>query len=145
MTYATVSDIQAYFQNITFADSPATSPTLTRVTTLLADSEALVVAMLTPCVQMPITGTNNLALMKQIIAKYTAGEIDRMFRESFNNPQGYEKLNYKRDLKKDALDLIDMIKENKISIGTRPQSISYCVTDSDGEVIEPVFTKTMQF
>lgn len=78
MAYATASDVQAEFKDVTFSTSTAVSST--DVASFLEQEEATLNGLLSPVYTVPITGTMALSICKMLLIKLVKARIVAIMR-----------------------------------------------------------------
>lgn len=112
MSYATTSDIQGEFKNITFSGS--TAVTSTQVSGFLTDADAMINARLAPKYQVPITGSNSLVIVKLIAIKLVKHRILEIIKVKTGKTSEDQDSQGKKTLEEQAFDLINDIVKDKL-------------------------------
>jgi len=142
MAYCLIADVQAYFKNTTFTSG--SSVTDTEINTWIDQYSEYIDSRIGDVYVTPITGTKALKIVKIICAKFVAGEADEVLREgkAIIDPKAKES----RDLKKEAEDMLNMIRDEDIVLSDAVvQSSSNLTSYNKKNNIEPVFEKEMEF
>jgi len=132
MAYATVDEVEYYFQKQDFGASDPISST--QVQFMLDSWEALLNRRLSAIYTVPITDADDLKIVKEIQCKYVAADIDDILK----NIGKFSVDSKIRDLRKEADAKLDKILKREILLSsTNKTTVSYRKLNDDGEAIVP--------
>jgi len=120
MPYALVSDVKNYFLGYSFSATANLSEA--KIQFHLNGEESFINNRLSSIADVPITDTADLKLIVQIHAKLVAGTVDEMVLNSDGKSSGAD-LTKKRNLRKEALELLDDIINRKVYINSTSKTL----------------------
>jgi hypothetical protein len=142
MGYATIADVQDYFQGKTFeTDDPIS---LAQVNRLLVQYHNKINSDLRRLTDLtiPLTDAQDIEILKKIEAMFVAGEVDEMDRNISNTPTPAKT----RDLIGRAKDMLNAVITKQITLNsTTSNNVAYNKYDSKGNLIEPTFKKDTEY
>jgi phage gp36-like protein len=135
MAYCTVGNIRSYFLNKTFSSTDYCSED--NVEMFIDDDAAIIDVALRTRYTLPIVDADDLKVLRSINARMTVGTIDDIFREKTED----EKFDRGRGLRKEALKLLEEIKDGTVILNSSEQAspIKFNSINSDGDEVEKRF------
>lgn len=133
--YCNVQDIETYYQGKEFdCDGYITN---IEVESMIIGETAFIKANLRKRYSLPITGKDDLTLMKMLCEKLVVGTIDDIIREK--DPT--DKLERQRNYRKEALAWIKMLNKGELILDQTEKSsvIKFNNVDSNGSTVEKAF------
>jgi DNA-directed RNA polymerase subunit F len=112
MAYATNSDVAAYFNDVTFSATTAITDTV--VDQWLAEDSDFIDDRLKDILDISTVTASGLNILKQINAKLTADKVDDAL--PFFNSRTKDEEKNQRNLKNEAIKMLDMIADKVIQI-----------------------------
>lgn len=118
--YCTVQDVESYFYNRTFGCEAGAYLTVDKVRGFIINEAAFIDAKIGVLYTLPITITRNLVILKMINEKLVVGTIDDIDRQRTDDG----KFDRSRNMRKEALDLLQQIIDGEIILNSEDGSPS---------------------
>lgn len=139
MQWATVEDVQQFFQNLSF--EPNDLINRERVKGLLVFSQRYMESGLRVSYLLPITDPDDVQTLAHIQAKYVAGEIDQILYDAGKYTDNAKRRELKQEAERELDSLIRLEKRLKTGILARVHSGS----EPSGCMIKPYFRRGQKF
>ncbi|MBO5011268.1 MAG: hypothetical protein J6C49_02290 [Elusimicrobiaceae bacterium] len=139
MQWATVEDVQQFFQNLSF--EPNDLINRERVKGLLVFSQRYMESGLRVSYLLPITDPDDVQTLAHIQAKYVAGEIDQILYDAGKYTDNAKRRELKQEAERELNSLIRLEKRLKTGILARVHSGS----ELHGCMIKPYFRRGQKF
>lgn len=138
--WATVDDVKAYFQGLTFSEGQFI--TQERVQRLLELTKAYMESGLRRSYTLPVTDAEDIQTLARLQAKFVAGEIDQILYDANKFSDNAKPRNLKEEAEKELDALISREKSLKTGVLCR---VGSDVADGYGCEVRPYFKRGQKF
>jgi|GEM_PF-3933427 len=140
MAYATVAEVQNYFQNATFGTSDPISST--KVQFMLDSWEAMINMRLSLVCATPVTDSVISKVVKEVQVKFVANDIDNILRDRGNSVGKSNSVEKTRDLGKEANEKLNTLFEYLKTVRDEARNL---VSYNNASDAVPVFKRSTEY